>query len=95
MPPPRQAESFLTSSQLLLAKNEYIQAADAVASADELLGDLQQAEAGSATRRGSGVDKENRRSTASGGAGKTCVVRASKSTQGFKRLRAQGSVCRF
>ncbi|CAM9339801.1 unnamed protein product, partial [Hapterophycus canaliculatus] len=86
---PSLAENFLTSSQLLLAKNEYIQAADAVASAEVLLGDLQQAEAGSASRRGSpgglanamgGVDKENRRNTATTGAGdgESGVLRALK-----------------
>eukprot|EP00904_Undaria_pinnatifida_P005696 jgi/Undpi1/2256/HiC_scaffold_13.g05642.m1 len=67
-----QAEKHLTSSHHLLAKNDYVQAADAVASADALLADLQRAEAestkGGGRRaeggRGSGVDKENRRNTA-------------------------------
>lgn len=62
-----QAEDLLTSSQLLLAKNEYVQASDAVASAEVLLGDLQHADAAAAAadRRAPGgpaVDKENRRS---------------------------------
>ena len=65
-----QAENLLTSSQLLLAKNEYVQAADAVASAEVLLGDLQQADAaGGAERRAAGgtvVDKENRRHASTG-----------------------------
>lgn len=71
-PAPFQAEKHLTSSHHLLAKNDYVQAADAVASADALLADLQRAEAestkGGGRRaeggRGSGVDKENRRNTA-------------------------------
>ncbi|CAM9815605.1 unnamed protein product [Scytosiphon promiscuus] len=70
--------NLLTSSQLLLAKNEYVQASDAVASAEILLGDLQQAEAGSSPGRGNlrgranagvGVGKENRRDAAAPGAG--------------------------
>lgn len=65
-----QAEDLLTSSQLLLAKNEYVQAADAVASAEVLLGDLQQADAASGAERGplggAVVDKENRRNAATG-----------------------------
>lgn len=65
-----QAEDLLTSSQLLLAKNEYVQAADAVASAEVLLGDLQQVDAaGGAERRAAGgtvVDKENRRHASTG-----------------------------
>lgn len=71
---PCQAEKFLTSSQQLLAKNEYVQAADAVASADALLADLQRAEVDSVRGGGrtagrggggsGGVDKENRRNSA-------------------------------
>lgn len=67
---PLQAEDFLNSSQSLLAKNEYVQAADAVASAEVLLGDLQRAESASANRGGRGgvgVDKENRRNGSGAG----------------------------
>ncbi|CAM9812990.1 unnamed protein product [Ectocarpus sp. 6 AP-2014] len=75
-----QAEDFLNSSQSLLAKNEYVQAADAVASAEVLLGDLQRAETASANRggrAGGGVDKENRRN-GSGTGGDSGVLRAVK-----------------
>lgn len=69
-----QAEDLLTSTQLLLGKNEYPQAADAVASAEVLLGDLQHADAAAGAERrtpgGASVDKENRRRHASGGTGK-------------------------
>lgn len=60
----------MTSSQLLLGKNEYVQAADAVASAEVLLGDLQQADAaGGAEGRAPGgavVGKENMRHASTG-----------------------------
>lgn len=60
-----QAEHYLTSSQHLLAKNEYVAAAEAIANAESLLLDLQQAEAGSqktVDRKGGawgGMAKEN------------------------------------
>ncbi|CAN0361548.1 unnamed protein product, partial [Ectocarpus fasciculatus] len=78
-----QAEDFLNSSQSLLSKNEYVQAADAVASAEVLLGDLQRAEAASvdrAGRAGGGVDKENLRngSGTGGDRGDSGVLRAVK-----------------
>eukprot|EP00752_Nemacystus_decipiens_P015586 g13909.t1 len=76
-----QAEDLLTSSQLLLAKNDYVPAAHSVASAEVLLGDLQQADAaGGAERRGPGgdvIDKENRRH-APAGTGDSGVLRAMK-----------------
>ncbi|CAM9816722.1 unnamed protein product, partial [Ectocarpus sp. 13 AM-2016] len=76
-----QAEDFLNSSQSLLAKNEYVQAADAVASAEVLLGDLQLVEEASANRggrAGGGVDKENRRNGYGTGGEDSGVLRAVK-----------------
>lgn len=66
-----QAEAFLTSSQQLLAKNEYVASADAVSRAETLLLELQEAESssgqpGAAPGAWRGVGKENRRSGTAG-----------------------------
>lgn len=72
-----QAEHLLTSSQQLLSKNDYVAAADAVASAESLLLDLKQAEANGhkASDRNprvrGGIGKENRRQPA--GTPPTCL----------------------
>ncbi|CAM9781621.1 unnamed protein product [Ascophyllum nodosum] len=74
-----QAEQHLTSSQQLLAKNEYVAAADAVASAEVLLGDLQYSPS-STGAMGAGADKENRqgRNSSRSSVGDSGVMRALK-----------------